>query len=137
MDLVDAKAMAKRFPGFYSPDDCIIDLLRSKDLVKVSNGQERFWVMVNRRVPDGSFVGSIRNNIVTAENYGWGDQIKFTAANIYDIDLSKPTKIFLRKYMTIAKKKKIPQDIGMSRMSAAYKYYRKNNTLKGFKIEKQ
>ena len=41
MDLVDAKAMAKRFPGFYSPDDCIIDLLRSKDLVKVSNGQPK------------------------------------------------------------------------------------------------
>lgn len=60
-------------------------------IVKVSNGEERFWVTVKTiHNPNSYITGSISNELLGDYGYDYGDVIGFYLNNILDIEEPKP-----------------------------------------------
>jgi|SaaInlStandDraft_5_1057022.scaffolds.fasta_scaffold133566_1 hypothetical protein len=68
-------ALAKHHDTFWAPS--------AKQIVKICNGKERFWVKVEGRQKK-MFIGHIRNNLLFS-TYTFGDMIAFEEKHIYDI----------------------------------------------------
>lgn len=59
--------------------------LKINDLVKVSNGKERFWVKI-KKITDKYISGEVVNHLVDVDKkYDYGDVIKFEKNKIIDI----------------------------------------------------
>lgn len=83
--LVNAAEMAREYPEtFHRPSKQELNHIRPKDLVKVSDDRERFWVQVTKRDGD-TLVGEVNNALVFQTEYNYGDLIRFGTDNIYEI----------------------------------------------------
>lgn len=68
----------------------LLAALRTGDLVKVSTGHERFWLVVLRQENIEIFVGRVDNELVATEHHGLvaGDEIYFCPHNVWDVSRS-------------------------------------------------
>lgn len=82
---LNAQEMAKLHPAtFEAPTTEDLEKVKVGDYVKVSTGDERFWVEVTK--VDGSKIsGEINNDLVCTDNHGLkcGDKIEFNKECIY------------------------------------------------------
>jgi hypothetical protein len=85
--LINAAQMARQYPDtFGRPPKSELDKLQRGDFAKVSDNQERFWVIITQR--DGDiFTGKIDNHVgLGGQPYRCGDLIRFSTDNIYQLD---------------------------------------------------
>jgi len=87
----DARAMSLEHPDtFESPDDDALRAVRAGTLVKICNGQERFWVLVAKSwTPadagpcEWAHHGAVQNELVFDAVYDIGDTVSFRGRHIY------------------------------------------------------
>jgi len=72
--------------GLPSPTREELDELRVGDTVKISNGFERFFVLV-RDIKTNTVTGIIQNHLVGTYGYDYRDQIEFEKSHIYSIHI--------------------------------------------------
>jgi hypothetical protein len=92
-DWVDARAMSlEHSDTFEAPDDDALRAIRPGVTVKISNGEERFWVMVTGQGPaegadpcDWIHRGAVDNGLVFERPYDLGDTVEFRGRHIYCI----------------------------------------------------
>jgi uncharacterized protein YegJ (DUF2314 family) len=85
MELISAQEMQKKHPEtFCAPSIEELKTINTGFIVKVSNGQERFWVKVVK-IDKDLITGIIDNNLISTEGYDCGDTISFTTDKVYDI----------------------------------------------------
>lgn len=65
-----------------------LDGLRPGDTVKISNGFERFFVLV-REVGGNTVTGVIQNHLVGTYEYNYRDSVQFEKCHIYSIQKRK------------------------------------------------
>ncbi|KAF0976431.1 hypothetical protein FDP41_004330 [Naegleria fowleri] len=84
--LLNAQQLAKEHPRTFSAPS-VADLMKVKSgsMVKVCDGQERFWVEVLKKGSLKYLVGRIDNGLVGGQEYSYGDWILFKRENIYEI----------------------------------------------------
>ena len=83
--LVDAQEKAEKHPNkFEVPTKRKLNNLKIDDIVKICDGEERFWVIITD-VHKNQIVGKIDNNLIGDQEYGAGDHIHFEKNNIYDV----------------------------------------------------
>ena len=72
-------------------DDFSILKYALNDNVKISNGKERFWVIIRKlpNIKNKWFTGEINNMLVFNENYDCGSMVKFKIDNIFDVQKKK------------------------------------------------
>lgn len=81
--------MARRYPDtFHLPN---LTGLKAGDIVKVSNGGERFWVILTDTNTDDTCRGVVDNSLVSPCGYDAGDTLLFEKRNIYQV-MSYATK---------------------------------------------
>lgn len=88
--LVDARERARQYPGTFDvPSDKDLAQLAPGMLVKVSDGSERFWVILEEVGAD-RLVGVIDNDLEGKAGHGLtaGGRIEFERRHVYDIDRS-------------------------------------------------
>jgi hypothetical protein len=90
----DAQVMAAENPDtFEAPSSAELRALHPGSVVKVHNGQERFWVMVTGICPHASgfgpaltaFRGRVMHRLVFEAPYDRGDTVEFEGRHIYAI----------------------------------------------------
>ena len=87
--LTDAQEMARQHPGtFEAPPGDVLAELEPGMLVKVSDGSERFWVILES-VSGDRLAGVIDNDLKGNAGHGLtaGARIEFEKRHVYDIDL--------------------------------------------------
>lgn len=86
---VDAQEQHWRHPDkFNVPSKTSLDAIKANDTVKICNGQERFWVTV-QKVKGNTVRGIVDNHLVSDCDYGYGDTVTFQKRHIYDIHTSE------------------------------------------------
>lgn len=94
---VDAKAMQANHPKtFQAPSDSELDSICPECTVKISNGQERFFVLVQKVHDDGTIEGTVNNHLVCGSPYNFGDVVRFHKNNVFLVH----TPAFLRNMVT-------------------------------------
>ena len=89
-DFINAQKMNETYPDrFWSPSQYMLDNIRITDLVKISNGKERFWVEIIKILKNGFYECKVRNKLLDKELYDFGTIIKIHQNNIYDIQYNK------------------------------------------------
>jgi hypothetical protein len=68
----------------YKPTAGEIESLQVNDYVKVATNAQRFWVIITKKTPDGTFYGKVDSR-TGIPSFDYNDKIKFKAENIYDI----------------------------------------------------
>lgn len=82
---VDAMKMAQNFPtSFTIPSEEDLTKLKKGSLIKLSNGIERFWVIIEW-FDDDSIYGVVDNDLGRTTKYGYGDTVVFKKNHILDI----------------------------------------------------
>jgi hypothetical protein len=82
--LVNAQEMARQYSeSFQVPPRSALRKLSKGDVVKLSNGAERFWVQIESRKGD-VFIGHV-DNFLLAGGVSYNDRIEFHADNIYEV----------------------------------------------------
>lgn len=61
-----------------------LNALHAGDTVKISNGFERFFVLV-RDIKDNTVVGVIQNHLVGTYEYNYKDSVQFEKCHVYTI----------------------------------------------------
>lgn len=62
-----------------------LNQLRIQDMVKISNGGERFWVTIDA-ICDDEIVGTVDNHLISENlDYNYGDKVRFHKKNVYQI----------------------------------------------------
>lgn len=87
IEFVDAQQMAKDHPKtFEAPTKKELKGVKKGDSVKVSTGDERFWVTVTK-VKGDKVTGTIDNHLVCSDEHGlnYDDEIVFDKKHIYTI----------------------------------------------------
>jgi len=86
MQLVDAQAMARKYPKtFEAPDEKELKEVKVGDSVKVCiNNKERLWVEVTE-IDGGDLKGRIDNHPIFEDSIDFGSAIQFKKENIYAI----------------------------------------------------
>ena len=82
---------------FNLPTEGDLELLKPNDMVKISNGFERFFVRIIEILDDG-IIGVINNHLRGRYDYGFDDRVKFENRHIFTIikaedQPAKPAKI--------------------------------------------
>ena len=84
-NLVNAKEIHVQHPNtFHYPSEQQLENIFVGSWVKISNGIERFWVIVVEIIND-KFIGKIDNVLIFDEGYNFDDLIEFELINVYDI----------------------------------------------------
>jgi len=82
---IDAQEMGRLHPDtFETPDPELLDLLVKGALVKVSNGEERFWAQITE-VKGKKLKATVDNYLLGDYGYNYGDIIEFEKRHIYSI----------------------------------------------------
>jgi lactate dehydrogenase-like 2-hydroxyacid dehydrogenase len=82
-DWVDVSEMSQRFPEtFKAPSDEELEEIKPDYTVKISNGMERFFVLVHE-IYDDLIVGEVNNKLVCDRGYNSGDLVIFHKKNVY------------------------------------------------------
>lgn len=83
-DFMDAQAMARETPDtFEAPGTNELNSIKPGSLVKVCDGQERFWVIV-RGVKGNTISGEVDNELLGGQ-YALGELISFEKRNVYQV----------------------------------------------------
>ena len=84
MDLTDAQQMHREIgEKFEVPNDEELAAIAPGDCVKVSNGYDRFWVLVSKKTDD-VISGTVNNKLVGPVGK-FGDLIHLESRHVYDI----------------------------------------------------
>lgn len=82
----DAQKLQRDNPdSFEAPSQKELDQLKVGDVVKVSNGQERFWTIIKELKSSNVIIAEVNNRLMGVQPYNLGDLIQFTKTNIYTI----------------------------------------------------
>ena len=80
---VDAIQMNEKYPNdFYYPEE-EVSKLTEKKIVKICNGEERFWVQIESI--DGDDIIGVVDNVLLSTKYTSGSHVIFQKKNIYEI----------------------------------------------------
>ena len=85
MQLQDAQALAKQHDTFWAPSNKQLKQVKNGSIVKICNGKERFWVIIEGRQKN-IYMGHIRNNLLFS-TYAFGDLIAFEENQIVIIKI--------------------------------------------------
>ena len=82
---IDAQEQHKLHPDtFYAPSNEELDSLKKGDIVKVCNGEERFWTRI-LSINGDKIKATVDNDLLDADDYDCGDTISFEKRHIYNI----------------------------------------------------
>jgi predicted RNase H-like HicB family nuclease len=96
-DWVDAKDMALSHPKtFQAPTESELASICPKCTVKISNGKERFFVLVQKVMDDGTIEGTVNNHLVCGSPYNYNDKVRFHKNNVFVVH----TPAFLQSMAT-------------------------------------
>jgi hypothetical protein len=70
--------------GYKAPKPKALRRIKKTDTVKISNGRERFWVLVTDIKGDDIY-GTVDNFLTISPQYTRGDTVVFRRENVYDI----------------------------------------------------
>ena len=70
--------------GYKAPKDKALRRIKKTDTVKISNGEERFWVHVTN-IKGDEIYGTVDNHLIHERPYNLGDTVVFRRENVYDI----------------------------------------------------
>lgn len=91
----DAQLMMQENPEtFEAPNEDTVRILTKDQLVKISNGQERFWCRITQMIPNRNsplewqFRGQLVGDLYTDSNYQANDLVQFKGKHIYDIKIN-------------------------------------------------
>lgn len=85
VDWSDAQVLAKWFPlTFDCPTASELESLEPGRLVKISDGQERFWVVIDS-IQGSSLVGRVDNQLIGGQPYDLNSAVAFELRHIYAI----------------------------------------------------
>jgi hypothetical protein len=85
--LVDAVQRGMMNATFFVPSQEARMSLCPGDMVKlIFENKERMWVKVKEVESDGQYVGELRNHPVVVETLRYGDEIRFQARHVADIN---------------------------------------------------
>jgi len=83
---IDAQQMNQEYPDTFDvPNDDMIRNLDMGDMVKVSNGRERFWIEIAEKKTRGYFDGVVMNRLIFNKYYTLGSLVRFHTRHIYKI----------------------------------------------------
>ena len=101
--LMSAEDQAKKYPySFFKPSEEFLLHLEIGDIVKLCNGEERFWVVLTSVNHDLDYYeGEINNPLVSKHGYDYGDLIAFKRENIYQAKTKEERKAFLSIFMDL------------------------------------
>lgn len=133
MKLVNACALAKKNPKFEAPDKAMVNIAGVGDFVKICDMSERFWVRLTKKVGT-KLTGTIANKLISGQSYNLGTVVKFSTCNVYDVQYSKRTQSFIKKYYAYTVKNKWNRATSMKNMPAAHKYYTAHGSFAKFKM---
>ena len=103
-DWVNVKIINDHNPEtFEIPTDKDLQDIKVGYNVKISNGIERFWVIIEK-INSYYFIGKIDNKLLNNNNYDYGDLVMFEKHNIYDIH-DFEFKNIMKKYLNKNKNK--------------------------------
>jgi len=89
---VDAQAMAASHPDtFEAPTPQELAALAVGDVVKVCDGNERFWTVIKERKDADIIVAAVDNKLVGGQAFDLGDLVQFKTCNIYAIHKAEET----------------------------------------------
>ena len=81
----DAQEQHKQSPEtFWAPSPAELDKIKPGINVKICADAERFWVIVTSIIEE-RIVGTVNNNHVSGQEYGYGDSLEFEKRHVYDI----------------------------------------------------
>jgi hypothetical protein len=80
---VDAQQMAHENPSYYVPNKHTLDTIQLGDCLKISNGDERFYVRVVRLINE-IIVGMVTNMLVYEREYNFMDLVHFKRENVIE-----------------------------------------------------
>ena len=84
-DWVDVPQAHANYPDrFTKPASSLLEQVTIGTSVKVSNGQERFYVNVTQ-VDGDVIIGKVDNQLVIERPYNYGDLVQFTKTNVLDV----------------------------------------------------
>ncbi len=89
MEFIDAQQMNETYPDtFEVPDYDELNKVGPGSFVKVSAGQERFWVKVTGRKND-IITGYVDNDLLMTDSHGYklGDEVELEPRHIYQVIL--------------------------------------------------
>lgn len=84
---VDVLKIKEKFPKYSIPSKKKLDILKIGDVVKLSNGFEKFFVKITKfKLNDKKkIVGTILNKLLYNYIYDYGDSVEFNLNNIFEI----------------------------------------------------
>ncbi len=91
--------MAQYKDVFDIPTEQDLDNLTKNDIVKISNGFERFFVRV-KDVCDNTVFGIVENHLVGKYDYDFSDTVRFEKKNIFMIKKSSVNSNTTKKHKT-------------------------------------
>lgn len=82
---IDAQEMSQLHPDtFEAPTSDDLNQIKEGTIVKVSNGEERFWTHVIK-VDGDKITAEVDNNLIGEYGYNLGDPIEFEKRHVYSI----------------------------------------------------
>lgn len=82
---INAQEYQKKFPeSFQAPNHDELSSLKIGDFVKICNGKERFWVIIEK-LDGNQLTGRVDNILVFSCGYSRGDRVSFQKDHIYNI----------------------------------------------------
>lgn len=89
---LDAHALSILYPDtFEAPSNEELQAIKVGDIVKVSTGEERFWVIVEQVHKSArTLMGKVDNDLLFTHSHGLqlGDEVVFGFQNVYDLQTS-------------------------------------------------
>ncbi len=86
---LDAHALSILYPDtFEAPTNEELQAIKVGDIIKVSTGEERFWVIVEQvHQPSRTIIGKVDNDLLFTGEHGlsYADEVVFGFQNVYDI----------------------------------------------------
>lgn len=90
--LINAQQMHQEYPdSFDVPTKEDLRSITVNDYVKISNGQERFWIQICEKCTRGYLRGIVMNRLIFHTNYTIGDIIQIHERHVYDILRERPS----------------------------------------------
>jgi uncharacterized protein YegJ (DUF2314 family) len=97
VELINAQQMHLKNPKtFEVPSEEDLDKIKQHDTVKVSVGEERFWVEIIR-IENDELIGIVVNQLICTDVHGlcFGDTITLHKYNVYSISSNNPNQLNL------------------------------------------
>lgn len=84
-EFIDAQEMAQLHPDtFEAPSTEELNQIKEGSIVKICNGEERFWTTVIK-IDKSKVTAAVDNQLLGDYDYDFGDVIEFEKRHIYSI----------------------------------------------------